>query len=207
MGVTEIAQKMGLSKGRVSQLAKKGMPLHSLEAANAWRLANTNPKAPIKTQEYANQMPAADGCFQKPRPGEQIIKLPNTPEISLQRAIEAEDAAHKMRESVEKQGMSIEDYRKANAVYISARANRVKAQKDFAEWEHQQKVTVYIDEAQEMANRTIMAARGMIDIMPKTLAPRLYNQPQKEIEQTLLEWCSRLIETMRGNIWPKQADS
>jgi hypothetical protein len=59
---------------------------------------------------------------------------------------------------------------------------------------------LYFDEAREIASRPHVAARGMIEIMPKNLAPRLYNQPQKAIEKTLAEWCDRLTETIRSKI-------
>jgi hypothetical protein len=125
----------------------------------------------------------------------------------LQRAIQAEDAAHQKRKEIEINNGSIEDYRKANAVYIASRNNRVKAQKDFADWQQSERITIYSDNAIEMFQRTLGAGRQLIDVMPKTLAVRLVNQPQKEIERTLLEWCSRLIETMRANVWPKRIEA
>jgi len=36
--------------------------------------------------------------------------------------------------------------------------------------------------------------------MPKTLAARLVNQPQKSIESTLADWVDRLIELRRNSI-------
>jgi hypothetical protein len=45
-----------------------------------------------------------------------------------------------------------------------------------------------------------VAARGMIEIMPKNLAPRIYGQSQREIERTLSQWCDRLTETIRSKI-------
>jgi hypothetical protein len=56
------------------------------------------------------------------------------------------------------------------------------------------------EEAREIFGRPHVAARGMIEIMPKSLAPRLFSQPQKAIERTLAEWCDRLTETIREAI-------
>jgi len=174
------------------------MPVTSVDAANAWRMVHAKPKKPINLVKLS----PIDNLSSNNSPDP--IPTANTPELSLARAIDAEDSAHKKRREIERGGGSIEDYRKANGVYIASRNNRVKAERDFSEWEHSQNVSLYVEEANDMFNRTFGAARGMIDIMPKTLAPRLCNQPQKEIETTLLEWCSRLVETMRGNVWPKE---
>jgi len=40
---TDLADRLGLSKGSVSTLAGRGMPTHSVEAAQAWREANLDP--------------------------------------------------------------------------------------------------------------------------------------------------------------------
>jgi hypothetical protein len=125
----------------------------------------------------------------------------NDPEKSLIRAKNAETAAHNILIQCEKSGGSIEDYRKANAVYIAARNNWVRAEKDFREWQHHNQVTLYVDEAKEIASRPLNASRSIIETMPKGLAPRLYGQPQKEIERTLADFASRLIETMRQSLW------
>ena len=44
----------------------------------------------------------------------------------------------------QKSGGSVEDFRKANSVYISSRNNRIKAEKDFKEWagEHTNKTSL-----------------------------------------------------------------
>lgn len=42
---TELAKLWGLSRGRVSQMVKDGMPLSSLEEAEAWRVAHYGPSA------------------------------------------------------------------------------------------------------------------------------------------------------------------
>lgn len=38
-----IARALGLAKSRITALKKQGMPVHSIEAARAWREANLNP--------------------------------------------------------------------------------------------------------------------------------------------------------------------
>jgi len=223
VGVTELSNILGIDKSVVSRLVKKGMPTNSVDAAQAWRETNAPPRA--KRGQRGETPPApkrAPAPAPEPMPYESPLKSEatpkvkakqvaiesaNTPELSLQRAIQAEDAAHQKRKEIEINNGSIEDYRKANAVYIASRNNRVKAQKDFADWQQSERITIYSDNAIEMFQRTLGAGRQLIDVMPKTLAVRLVNQPQKEIERTLLEWCSRLIETMRANVWPKRIEA
>lgn len=192
-------------------LVKRGMPTSSVDAANAWRAVNAPPRnrkdkrdpIPPPAAPKVSAPPAIPTgptvSFKETKP----VESANTPDLSLKRAIEAEDSAHQKRKEIELNNGSIEDYRKANGVYIAARNNRVKAQKDHAEWERLMQITVFSDDAIAMFQRTFGAARQVIDVMPKTMAPRIVGQPQKEIERSLLEWCSRLIETMRANVWPK----
>jgi hypothetical protein len=127
----------------------------------------------------------------------------NTPKLSLDRAIAAEDAAHHKLKEIELGGGSIEDYRKANQVYIAARNNRVKAQKDYDEWQRLQQITIFTSEGLEFLQRILSPGRQMAEVMPKTMAPRLAMQPQKVVEKALFEWSARLIESMKDQIWPR----
>jgi transcriptional regulator with XRE-family HTH domain len=52
MSQSQIAKALGISQPAVAQLAKKGMPTDSVEAAQAWRSANIGVKR-------AKAMPAA----------------------------------------------------------------------------------------------------------------------------------------------------
>ena len=213
MGVTELSNKLGIDKSVVSRLVKKGMPTSSVDAAQAWRETNAPPRA--KRGQRGTPPPAPIVTTPRPAAPPKLPPAPkvsndtkptdsaNTPELSRRRAIEAEDAAHEMRKAIEMGQGSIEDYRKANGVYIAARNNRVKAQKDHADWERMEQITVFTEDAISMFQRTLGAARQVIDVMPKVMAPRVVGQPQKEIERALLEWCSKLVETMRANVWPQ----
>lgn len=209
-------------------LAKRGMPTGSVDAANAWRAVNAPPRNRKDKADRPSPRPESPPVIAKsvsrssappprqtlqPQPAPEVsndtvpVESASTPELSVKRAVEAEDAAHAKRKWIEINNGSIEDYRKANAVYIAARNNRVKAERDFSEWERLQQITIFTTDAIEMFQRTIGAGRQMIDVMPKTMSSRLVGQPQKVIERTLLEWTSRLIETMRSKVWPKELPS
>jgi hypothetical protein len=214
VGVTELAKQLGCTKGLVSMLVKRGMPTGSVDAANAWRAINAPPRnrkdktnratpppkaTPAPAQPLQTQPPAAK-VSNDTKPA---IESANTPKLSLDRAIAAEDAAHQKLKEIEHGGGSIEDYRKANQVYIAARNNRVKAQKDYDEWQRLQQITIFTSEGLEFLQRILSPGRQMAEVMPKTMAPRLAMQPQKVVEKALFEWSARLIESMKDQIWPR----
>ena len=213
MGITELSNALGIDKSVVSRLVKKGMPTTSVDAAQAWRETNAPPRA--KRGQRGTPPPAPKVAEPPSSPATPPASLndtkpmqsANTPKLSLDRAIEAEDSAHHKLKEIELCGGSIEDYRKANAVYIAARNNRVRAQKDYDEWQRLQQITIFTSEGLEFLNRILTPGRQMAEVMPKNMAPRLAMQPQKVVEKALFEWSARLIESMKDQIWPRALKS
>ena len=124
----------------------------------------------------------------------------NTPRQSLRRARLAEKVGYNELVMTKRNGGSIEDIRKANQVYISSRNNRHKAERDFKEWQRDEGILLFFDEAKDIASRPHIAAKQMLEVMAKTLAPRLYGQSQKAIEKTLGDWVDTLTEVIRKGI-------
>jgi hypothetical protein len=216
VGVTELSKQLGCTKGLVSMLVKRGMPTSSVDAANAWRAVNAPPRnRKDKKEPVSKPAPTPHKSYSLPAKSEAPVSLndtppmqsANTPKLSLDRAIEAEDSAHHKLKEIELCGGSIEDYRKANAVYIAARNNRVRAQKDYDEWQRLQQITIFTSEGLEFLNRILTPGRQMAEVMPKNMAPRLAMQPQKVVEKALFEWSARLIESMKDQIWPRALKS
>jgi hypothetical protein len=213
VGITELSNALRIDKSVVSRLVKKGMPTTSVDAAQAWRETNAPPRA--KRGQRGTPPPAPKVVEPPSAPATPPVSLndtkpmqsANTPKLSLDRAIEAEDSAHHKLKEIELCGGSIEDYRKANAVYIAARNNRVRAQKDYDEWQRLQQITIFTSEGLEFLNRILTPGRQMAEIMPKNMAPRLAMQPQKVVEKALFEWSARLIESMKDQIWPRALKS
>jgi hypothetical protein len=197
MGTIEIAEALGVTKGLVSQLAKRGMPLTSPEVAQAWREANAKPRK-WKSKAAAPTPPASKPqAATKPA---QVIAAADDPHASLERARAAEAQSYAALVAGREGGASPEDLRKLSTTYFAARRNRQTAE-DFADqWQRRQRITLLLDEAVEIVSRPHNAAKQMLEVMPKALAPRLYGQPQKTIEATLAEWCDRLAETLRESI-------
>jgi hypothetical protein len=205
MGISELAQALGIDKSVVSRLVKKGMPVNSASAAQAWREVNAKPRAkkgqageapPKPKIQEPKAAPVTAQAHDAPEPDDDD----NTPRQSLRRARLAEKVGYNELVLCKRNGGSIEDIRKANSIYIAARNNRHKAERDFKEWQRAEGILLYFDEAKEIAGRPHVAAKQMLEVMPKSLAPRLFGQPQKAIEAALSEWCDSLTEVIRKTL-------
>jgi hypothetical protein len=197
MGTIEIAEALGVTKGLVSQLAKRGMPLTSPEVAQAWREANAKPRK-WKSKAAAPTPPASKPqAATKPA---QVIAAADDPHASLERARAAEAQSYAALVAGREGGASPEDLRKLSTTYFAARRNRQTAE-DFADqWQRRQRITLLLDEAVEIVSRPHNAAKQMLEVMPKALAPRLYGQPQKTIEATMAEWADNLAAILRQSL-------
>jgi hypothetical protein len=194
MGTTELAEALGVTKGLVSQLAKRGMPLTSPEAAQAWREANAKPR------RWKNKSPSPTPPASKPQAAtkpSQVIAAADDPHASLERARSAEREAFAALKEMQSNGGSPEDLRKSSATYFSSRRNRELAEHFFDAWQRRQEITLLLAEAKELVGRPHLAAKQLLEVMPKALAPRLYGQPMKAIEATLADWADNLTEILR----------
>jgi len=159
------------------------------------RLAGFSPKStPVLGNPPPPAASPADSAADEPPDDD------NTPRQSLRRARLAEKVGYNELVQTKRNGGSIEDIRKANSVYISSRNNRHKAERDFKEWQRDEGILLFFDEAKDIAGRPHVAAKQMLEVMAKTLAPRLHGQPQKSIEKTLGDWADTLTEVIRKSI-------
>lgn len=218
MGITELSNSLGIDKSVVSRLVKKGMPTTSVDAAQAWRESNAPPRAkrgqrgtppptpklskvaePLRVSEPAEPLPVPPPPAvhdSAPEPDDED----NTPRQSLRRARLAEKVGYNELVICKRNGGSVEDIRKANQIYIASRNNRIKAEKDFKDWQRQEAITLFYDEARDITSRPHITAKQLLEVMPKTLATRLHGQPQKTIEATLAEWADNLTTIIRKAI-------
>jgi hypothetical protein len=200
MTKAEMARALGVSKAAVTKLTARGMPLTSLQAASEWRTANCKPRRvePPKRQDQPDE-PDAPAPVPHPDPVEEAKD--SDPRESVKTARLAEKIGWKrLSDATRRTTTSDEEYRRINAAYIAARQNRMKAEADFRDWRRQEGITLFLSEAQEICARPHQAAAQMLAVMPKQLAPRLHNQPAREIERTLAEWCDNLADVIRRSI-------
>jgi hypothetical protein len=218
VGITELSNALGIDKSVVSRLVKKGMPTTSVDAAQAWRESNAPPRAKRGQRGTPPPPPKLSKVAEPPRVPEPAEPLPvppppavhdsapepddedNTPRQSLRRARLAEKVGYNELVICKRNGGSVEDIRKANQIYIASRNNRIKAEKDFKDWQRQEAITLFYDEARDITSRPHITAKQLLEVMPKTLATRLHGQPQKTIEATLAEWADNLTTIIRKAI-------
>jgi hypothetical protein len=223
VGVTELSNILGIDKSVVSRLVKKGMPTNSVDAAQAWRETNAPPRAKRGQRGETPPAPKLPKVAEPPRVSKVAEPLPvppppidavppprhsdpepededNTPRQSLRRARLAEKVGYNELVVCKRNGGSVEDIRKANQIYIASRNNRIKAEKDFKDWQRQEAITLFYDEARDITSRPHITAKQLLEVMPKTLATRLHGQPQKTIEATLAEWADNLTTIIRKGI-------
>lgn len=201
MGIIEMASALGVSKALVSKLAKRGMPVTSAQAAQAWREEHAPPRqwkarTPAPPAVKVTTRPSVKANLLAPDPAPRAPAAPADPSESLRRAHDAERSAYDALRAMQKTG-SPEDLRKLSGTYFSARNNHSRARADFESWQRNAGITLYADEAKEICNRGHLAVSNMLKDGPKTLAPRLYNMPQKSIERTLAEWLDGIGEHLR----------
>ena len=200
MGTIELAEALGCSKGLVSQLAKRGMPLTSPAAAQAWREEHSKPKRWKSKAATPTESTSPTAKPQSKHTASQGITAADDPQTSLDRARAAEREAFAALKEAQRNDGSPEDLRKLSTTYFSARRNRQGAEDFFDSWQRRQKITMLYDEAVEITGRPHVAAKQMLEVMPKSLAPRLHGQPQKAIENTLAEWADRLASILRESL-------
>ncbi len=218
MGITELCNQLGIDKSVVSRLVKRGMPTTSVNAAQAWRETNAPPRAKRGQRGTPPPAPKLSKVAEPPRVSEPAEPLPvpppppvhdsapepddedNTPRQSLRRARLAEKVGYNELVLCKRNGGSVEDIRKANSIYIASRNNRIKAEKDFKDWQRQEAITLFFDEARDITSRPHIAVRQTLEVAAKTLAPRLHGQPQKAIEKTIAEWIDGLTALIRQSI-------
>jgi len=163
------------------------------------KVAEPLKETPDQTPPKATAPPvAADATprYSDPEPEDED----NTQRQSLRRARVAEKTGYNELVVCKRNGGSIEDIRKANSVYIASRNNRHKAERDFKEWQRDEGILLFYDEARDITGRPHIAVRQTLEVAAKTLAPRLHGQPQKSIEKTIGDWIDKLTALIRQAI-------
>lgn len=197
MSVTELSRALALDKGAVSRLLKRGMPCSSAAAADAWRATNAPPR-----QRKRNQTPGASAT-PKATPTEPTDSIDpsatgdDSPQESVRRARLAEKIGYNELTICKRDGGSVDDMRKASALYIASRGNRQRAERDFLEYQTSAGTLMFADEARALSTRGHEIVADLLRTGPKTLATRLYGMPMKSIEKTLADWLDGIAEHLR----------
>jgi len=163
----EIAKKLGLSRGRTSQLVKMGMPTTSLVDANAWR--NKNLKKPSRAIPILKEdLPVGIK--------EEESQNPN--------AIQGDDSLARLLRSKKAEYVSfvllLQSSKERNPVAMRAAVHgwgeakkRVsEAEMEHARYEETTRQTIRMDEVREFITTWFGAIRNLMDAMPSSLSAR-----------------------------------
>jgi hypothetical protein len=220
MGITELSNVLGIDKSVVSRLVQKGMPVTSVDAAQAWREQNAKPRA--KRGQAGTPPPPPTPSLQRittetsaagvERPSESPTTSTIDPEteqagesaaslasLTFARLVERV-AKNELAKCSRNPNSSVEDFRKATQTCIAARNNAEQARKARSAFLHEQRTTLYLSEAREIMTGINQTAATMLGGMAKQLAPRLAGQPAPEIERTLGDWAETVMEVLRKQI-------
>ena len=198
----ELVKAWGLSRGRVSQMVKAGLPLGSLEEAEAWRVAHYGARTVSGRQGGQSKSDSVSfGGADLPPPPEPV----KTSDLSRE-DIEGTLARLKKNELVawgvlaqavrggDENGILLGQKKFADAASL-----RVKLEKEVDAILLQKGITVTMGEAKDLFGRHLQAVRMALKNVPARLAARCNPSDPMLAKQTLNEAVERIFKTL--NEW------
>ena len=188
----EIAKKLGLSRGRTSQLVKLGMPTTSLVDANAWR--NKNLKKPSRA------IPILKGDLPvgiKEEEGQNPNAIQGNDSLArLLRAKKAEYVSFVLllQSSKERNPVAM---RAAVHGWGEAKKRVSEAEMEHARWEEVSRVTVRMGEVQEWITKWHGAIRSLLDALPSSLAARANPSDPECAKQAIQDGINQIFVTIQ----------
>jgi hypothetical protein len=198
----ELARAWGLSRGRISQMVKAGMPLASLEEAAAWRVAHHGGAAIPGKQGGQDKRDSIDNGG---------ADLPSRPEPVKTEDLKREDflgvLARLKKNELVAWGMLADAINKRNETEIQVRMRqyrdavdlRVKQEGSVDDILMRRRELVTLAEANELYGRHLQALRMALKNMPTRLAARCNPSDPALAKQVLNEAVVGVFKTM--NDW------
>ena len=188
MTQSEYVKHSGLTKGRVSQLVSKGMPLDSAEAADAWRGSSAQRrKAAIEASHIRSE--PSDGPYRPPEAEEKVDRSQvanDTPQGAYERQKEIERAAY---------GLAVESLRARSldagrmvSVHSTAAKNLISARQDVLDLAERERKLVSGDWVKKAMLDHDGAVAQLLKSMPKQLAGRIAPHDPEHAENELERW-------------------
>lgn len=183
MTQAEYAKHAGVTRARVSQLVKAGMPLNSKEAADSWRGMSAQAKA----------APAAKGVEPGPyRPPEAAAPVDpaavtaDTPQGAYERQRQIERAAYALAVRALKAGQP--DAGRLVAIHAQAARNLTAAREEVLALTERERSLVSGDWVKKVMLEHDGAVATLIKAMPKQLAGRISPHDPDHAERELDRW-------------------
>ena len=189
----QIAKALGISKGRVSQLKREGLPLDNIEKARAWHaqkygvLAHTGARV-----EPGQPLPAP-----APEPPSPDDIRRDDPVGVLARARQAEMVAYSViAESV--RNKNVRDTRNATANWRTVMHARMEAEAEVARWRIQTGELWRRAECLEYITKRNTQLRQLLEAMPAAIAARCNPSDPTTASAAIEDGVEQIIATMRS---------
>jgi hypothetical protein len=188
MTQTEYAKATGLTKGRVSQLVKAGMPLTSKEAADAWRGMSARGRT-TTTAKSGGEAPANHGPYRPPEaqgPTDPALISADTPQGSYERQRQIERAAYALSVRALKAGQP--DAGRLVQIHNQAARNLTAAREEVLALSEKERHLVSGDWVRKVMTEHDGAVATLLRAMPKQLAGRIAPHDPEHAEKELDRW-------------------
>lgn len=198
MTQSEYAAAAGLTRARVSQLVKAGMPLDSKEAADAWRGSGAKKRA-------TQQAPAtADvGPYRPPEakePIDQAAVTADTPQGAYERQKQIERAAFALAVNALKRGAM--DAARLVSIHSQAARNLTAAREEVLKLSQTERVLVSGDWVRKVMSDHDGAVATLLRAMPKQLSGRIAPHDPEHAEAELERWVQEVALATLHNTDP-----
>lgn len=182
MTQTEYAKAANLTRGRVSQLVKAGMPLTSREAADQWRGMGARKRA------LQNQQVAEPGPY---RPPEATAPDPapvaeDTPQGAYARQKQIERAAYALAARALKNSQP--DAGRLVSIHAQAARNLTIARQEVLDLAERERTLVSGDWVRKIMMEHDGAVATLLRAMPKQLSGRIVPHDPEHAERELERW-------------------
>lgn len=181
MTQTEYAKHSGLTKGRVSQLVKAGMPLTSSQAADEWR--------GMSAQKRSAPKPSDAGPYRPPEaqaPPDPAAISADTPLGAYERQRNIERAAYALAARALKNGQP--DAGRLVSIHAQAARNLTQARQEVLDLSERERTLVSGDWVRKVMTEHDGAVATLIKSMPRQLAGRIAPHDPEHAERELERW-------------------
>lgn len=188
----ELVTKLNLSKGRVSQLCKLGMPLDSVESAVSWYQQNISSSrgggssGSFQTSNDTQTTPITDEDVQK-----------DTPWGVLARAKKAELVAYSIIVRAVR-AQNVRDAKDATSNWRNLMQARMEAETAVANWQLQNGTLWRRAECVEYINEKFTTLKRLLQGLPRAMASRCNPTDPALAESALEDGVEQIITAMRG---------
>lgn len=187
MTQSEYAKHAGLTRGRVSQLVKAGMPLTTKEAADQWRGTATRSRPDSAKASTATTQES--GPYRPPEaqaPTDPEVVTADTPQGAYERQRQIERAAYNL--AVNSLNAGRLDAGRLVSIHAQAARNLTLAREEVLKLNEHERVLVSGDWVRKVMTEHDGAVATLLRAMPKQLAGRIAPHDPEHAERELDRW-------------------